>query len=153
MVSLSDVFENCRETAIGSAEPHGVKVISEINSNFPKVYASGIRLGQVINNLVSNSVRYTPEDGTIKISAVKQGDVVLVSVEDDGCGVSEENLPQIFHDFFRGDHDSEGTGLGLSICKRIVELHGGKIWVESPVPETGKGTRVSFTLPLKSEVK
>jgi signal transduction histidine kinase len=79
------------------------------------------------------------------------GDHILVAVEDDGSGIGKEALPRIFEDFFRGDRETEGTGLGLSICMRAVELHGGRIWAESPVPGTGKGARFSFTLPLSRD--
>lgn len=148
MTSFGEVLENCRETAIALAEPQGIKLAVEIDPDFPEIYASPIRLAQVINNLVSNAVRYTPENGTIRMSARSDGKNIIVQVEDDGTGISEEAMPRIFEDFFRGDRETEGTGLGLSICKRIVELHGGRIFVESPVPETGKGARFTFTLSL-----
>jgi len=149
MTSLRGVLENCVETARGLADPRGVRIIADIDGDFPAVYASGRRLGQVINNLVSNAVRYTPEDGTIEMRAGLEGDHMLVVVEDSGSGIKAEAMPKIFDDFFRGDHETEGTGLGLSICKRVVELHGGRIWAESPVPGSTDGTRFSFTIPLR----
>ncbi len=148
MTSLQKVLEGCIDTARGIAEPNGIKVVSDIGSDFPQIFASEIRLAQVINNLVSNAVRYTPGGGTIKLRAGLKGKRILIEVEDDGSGISKEAMPRIFEDFYRGDRDTDGTGLGLSICKRAVELHGGRIWAESPVPETGKGTRFSVTLPL-----
>jgi len=148
MASLEKVLEACVDTARGLAEPTGIKVVSDIESDFPQIYASEIRLAQVINNLVSNAVRYTPKGGTVAIRALLQGNRILIEVEDDGSGISKEAMPRIFEDFYRGDRETEGTGLGLSICKRAVELHGGRIWAESPVPETGRGTRFYFTLPL-----
>jgi len=149
MTSLRGVLENCVETARGLADPRGVRIIADIDGDFPAVYASGRRLAQVINNLVSNAVRYTPEDGTIEMRAGLEGDHMLVVVEDSGSGIKAEAMPKIFDDFFRGDHETEGTGLGLSICKRVVELHGGRIWAESPVPGSTDGTRFSFTIPLR----
>jgi two-component system phosphate regulon sensor histidine kinase PhoR len=75
---------------------------------------------------------------------------VRVEVIDSGIGVLPEDLPRLFNDFFRGSNvGSKGTGLGLSISKRIVEAHGGRIWAESPDPETEKGSRFTFTLPKK----
>lgn len=148
MASLEKVLEACVDTARGLAEPTGIKVVSDIESDFPQIYASEIRLAQVINNLVSNAVRYTPKGGTVAIRALLQGNRILIEVEDDGSGISKEAMPRVFEDFYRGDRETEGTGLGLSICKRAVELHGGRIWAESPVPETGRGTRFCFTLPL-----
>lgn len=148
ITTLNGTLESCVETAGGLADPLGIQIINDVEPVFPPIFASGKRLAQVINNLVSNAVRYTPEGGSVTIRAAVKGNSIVVVVEDDGTGISEEAMPRIFEDFFRGDHETEGTGLGLSICKRVVELHGGKIWAESPVPETGKGTRFSFTLPL-----
>jgi signal transduction histidine kinase len=137
------------ETAHELAAPKGIQVSAEIKRPLPEVFASDVRLQQLILNLVSNSVRHTPRKGRITITAQRLGDQVMVSVEDGGTGIPPEILPRIFDEFFKGDPDSpEGTGLGLSICKRIVAIHGGRIWAESPVPETGKGTRVTFVLPV-----
>ncbi len=137
------------ETAHELAAPKGIQVTAEIKRPLPEVLASDVRLQQLILNLVTNSVRHTPKKGTIHLVARRVGDQVMVSVEDDGEGIPPHILPRVFDEFFKGDPESqEGTGLGLAICKRIVAMHGGRIWVESPVPETGKGTRVTFAIPV-----
>lgn len=148
-VSWEEVLSAAVEMAHELADPRGIHVISEIQHPLPEVFASDIRLQQLILNLVSNSVRFTPRGGRITIRARRENDMVTVSVEDDGTGIEPEKLPHIFEEFFKGDPEStEGTGLGLSICKRIVDMHHGEIWAESPVRETGKGTRVTFTIPV-----
>ncbi len=148
-VSWSKVLENSIDIAKGLAGPKGIEVVADIQEPLPDIFASEIRLGQLINNLVSNSCRFTPQGGHIYIKAKVEGDNVVVSVEDEGTGIKPEIMPHIFEDFFKGDKDApESTGLGLSICKRIVEFHNGKIWAESPVPETGKGARFTFSIPL-----
>jgi two-component system sensor histidine kinase BaeS len=129
--------------------PRGIMVTTEIRRPLPEVFASDIRLQQLILNLVSNSVRFTPRGGRITIRAYVENDAVKVSVEDEGSGIAPDQLPHIFEEFYKGDPDSpQGTGLGLSICKRIVDMHRGGIVAESPVPETGKGTRVTFFIPV-----
>ncbi len=148
-VSWEEVLSAAVEMAHELADPKGIHVVSEIQRPLPKVFASEIRLQQLILNLVSNSVRFTPRGGRITIRAGCEGDRVVVSVEDEGSGIEPEKLPHIFEEFYKGDPESpEGTGLGLSICKRIVEMHHGEIWAESPVPGTGRGTRVTFAIPV-----
>ncbi|MGQ9475367.1 MAG: ATP-binding protein [Actinomycetota bacterium] len=148
-VSWEEVLSAAVEMAHELADPRGIHVVSEIQHPLPEVFASDIRLQQLILNLVSNSVRFTPRGGRITIRARRENDQVVVSVEDEGTGIEPEKLPHIFEEFFKGDPESpEGTGLGLSICKRIVDMHHGEIWAESPVPETGRGTRVTFTIPV-----
>jgi signal transduction histidine kinase len=137
------------ETAHELAEPRGIVVTSDIRHPLPEVFASDIRLQQLILNLVSNSVRYTPRGGKITVRARLEDDAVVVGVEDEGSGIEADKLPHVFEEFYKGDPDApEGTGLGLSICKRIVDMHRGEISAESPVPETGKGTRISFSIPV-----
>jgi signal transduction histidine kinase len=148
-VSWEEVLGAAVETAHELSEPRGIVVTTDIQHPLPEVFASDMRLQQLILNLVSNSVRYTPRGGKITVRARLEDDSVLVSVEDEGSGIMPEKLPHIFDEFYKGDPDApEGTGLGLSICKRIVDMHRGEISAESPVPETGKGTRVSFTIPV-----
>lgn len=108
-----------------------------------------MRLGQVLSNLVSNAIKYTPENGHVLLTIQKEDKNVRLCVQDDGLGIPPEALPQLFTKFFRVNttkHRSvEGTGLGLSIVKAIIEQHNGKIWVES---ELGKGSKFIFSLPI-----
>ena len=118
----------------------------------PKLRASGIRLQQVITNLFTNAIKFTPEKGEIKLRVTGREGNIHVEVMDTGVGISAEDLPQIFDDFYRGgEREKAGTGLGLSIAKRIVEAHRGKIWAESPNPEDKmkRGSKFTFTLPKK----
>jgi len=120
-----------------------------VPQNLSTVYGSPARLQQVITNLVNNAINYTTE-GEVCVRAMETDNEILVEVTDTGCGILPEDLPKVFQDFFRGSNvGSKGTGLGLSISRRIIEAHGGKIWVESPCAETGKGSRFCFTLPKR----
>lgn len=148
-VSWEEVLGATVEMAHELASPQGITVATEIRRPLPEVFASDIRLQQLILNLVSNSVRHTPRGGRITIRAHTENDAVAVSVEDVGTGIAPDHLPHVFEEFYKGDPESpEGTGLGLSICKRIVDMHRGTIEAISPVPETGRGTRVSFSIPI-----
>lgn len=147
-VSWQEALENCIEVARGLVEHEGIELVEEIESDLPEIFGSEVRLCQLINNLVSNSVRYTPTGAKIYIRVAQKDDDVMVSVEDEGSGIDPDILPKVFDDFIKGDPDSkEGTGLGLSICRRIVEMHHGRIWAESPAPGSDKGTCMTFTIP------
>jgi len=116
------------------------------------VKADKIRLTELFDNLIGNSVKYSPDGGTITIDAKQDKDFVTVSVKDTGIGMNEEQLSHIFDEFYKADwarHDFDSSGLGLSICKRIAEKHGGKIWAESH--GLGKGTTMFFTIPSAAE--
>jgi signal transduction histidine kinase len=116
------------------------------------IKADKMRLTELFDNLISNSVNYSPNGGTITIDVKEDKDFVTVSIKDTGIGMTEEQLSHIFDEFYKADearHDFDSSGLGLTICKRIVERHGGKIWAESEGEE--KGTTMFFTLPTFSE--
>jgi signal transduction histidine kinase len=103
-----------------------------------------------MTNLLGNAANYT-EEGTILVRVTDAEDELRVEVLDSGVGIPPEELRKLFQDFFRGSNvRSDGTGLGLSISRRIVEAHGGKIWAESPCPETGRGSKFTFTLPKRA---
>lgn len=106
------------------------------------------KLTQVLDNIISNAMKYSPQGGKITFKVEEKEDHIVVSVSDQGMGIPKENLQQIFERFYRVDKARTrklgGTGLGLAIAKEMVEAHGGKIWAESV---EGKGTTVSFTLP------
>ncbi len=107
------------------------------------------RLAQVLINIISNAVKYSPGGGWIRIAARAERDVVIVSVSDTGLGIPGEAIPHLFEKFYRVDRtehrEIRGTGLGLAICRRIIEGWGGRIWAESAGP--GQGSTFSFTLP------
>jgi signal transduction histidine kinase len=102
----------------------------------------------VVRNLLSNAVKFTNSGGEITISASEKQKFVEIQVEDNGIGISAENIKALFNPGVRhstsGTHKEKGTGLGLIICKEFIEIHGGSIYVES---EPGKGSRFIFTLP------
>jgi signal transduction histidine kinase len=146
-ISLNDVVKQATDGLENLARQKGLTLKVELPETSPKVYASNRRLQQVVTNLASNAINYTRE-GTVLVKAVDVDGEVKVEFIDTGIGVPPEELPRLFDDFFRGSNvGAKGTGLGLSISKRIVEAHGGKIWADSPAPETGKGSKFTFMLP------
>ncbi len=126
---------------------HNIEVENLISEDI-LVKADKLRLNELLDNLISNAVKYSPNGGKIKIKAEKENDEIKVAVEDEGMGMTKEQLEHIFDEFYKADpsrHDFESSGLGLPICKKIVEKHGGKIWAESQ--GIGKGSTFYFTLP------
>jgi signal transduction histidine kinase len=130
------------------------RFINNINDELPEITADGRRLRQVIDNLLENAVKYSPAGTVITLSAGVKGDDLLISIADQGRGISESEFTRIFERMYRIEQrlqkDPGGLGLGLSLCKALVEGHGGKIWVESTV---GKGSTFYFTIPLKAVKK
>jgi signal transduction histidine kinase len=117
----------------------------ELDRDLPMGYGDAKRITQVLINLIGNSAKFTKEGG-ITLKVKKTTSSLLFEVEDTGIGISEEKMPDVFKEFKRlHGEEYAGTGLGLTICKKLVELHGGRIWVESKV---GKGSKFSFELPL-----
>jgi signal transduction histidine kinase/DNA-binding response OmpR family regulator len=115
--------------------------------DLPTVLGNPVRLRQVFINLVDNAIKYTPEGGEIEVSIHEEGEHAVVRISDDGIGIPLDDQPHIFDKFYRASGVSseyEGTGLGLSIVKSIVEMHGGRIWVES---RPGEGTTFTVMLP------
>jgi signal transduction histidine kinase len=124
-----------------------IKISNKINHRL-SIKADHLRLEELFTNIFENSVKYSQDDCRITIDAEQTNDFVKISIADNGIGMTKEQIERIFDEFYKADlvrHDIQSTGLGMSICKRIVEKHGGSIWVESPGP--GKGTTVFFTLP------
>ena len=126
----------------------------DVELDLPPVMADRRRVAQVIGNLLSNAARHSLESSAIRLAAAQDGVQVAFTVGDDGTGLSDDLLPQLFRKFSRIDGDDReggiaGSGLGLAICKGIVEAHGGRIWAESEGP--GLGSRFAFTLPAATE--
>jgi two-component system phosphate regulon sensor histidine kinase PhoR len=142
---IDDVFEFVKE-------PAEKKEISLSRNEIPSslaVQADRDYLEQILINLLDNAIKYTPEGGRVTVSAIeKDSKEIQFSVEDDGIGIPKEDLSRIFERFYRVDKgrskEMGGTGLGLSIVKHLVQVHGGRVWVES---QPGKGSTFYFTLP------
>jgi len=146
-VSLNGVIKQAVVGLDNVARQKGMELRIELPESSPRVYASSRRLQQVLINLISNAINYT-RDGMVIVRVKEHENEIAVEVTDTGIGVPPDELPKIFDDFFRGRKaGKKGTGLGLSISKRIVEAHGGKLWAESPCPETGVGSKFTFTVP------
>ncbi|MFC1914504.1 sensor histidine kinase [Chloroflexota bacterium] len=153
-ISLRQVIKTSVEGQRGLAREKGVKLKVELPDGLPKVGGSSARLQQVATNLVNNAINYTSEGEIIVRVSEPDKKKILVEVVDTGIGIPPEDMPRLFEDFFRaGNVECKGTGLGLSITRRIIEAHGGEIWVESPCPETNRGSKFSFTLPKYSKAK
>ena len=126
----------------------------QLDENMPEVWADPVRLKQLLQNLITNAIKYgKPESGVcrIRISAINEQDVVRLCVEDNGPGISPEHHEKIFELFQRLQADQEGSGIGLSIVKRIMETQGGSVWVDS---EPGSGARfyLDFPIPQSSRI-
>ena len=130
-------------------DKHTFKV--NIPPDLVKIKADKDKINQVVDNLISNAVKFSAQGGRITVSIEQAKDEVKVNVSDNGMGISKKDLPHIFEKFYRADNASSGaiggTGLGLAIVKYIVESHGGRIWAESKL---GKGSTFSFTLPVRT---
>lgn len=148
-ISLREVVKRSLDDLRNSAKEKGIKLKVELPQSLPKIRGSSPRLQQVITNLVSNAISYTPE-GTVTVRITDRDDALQVEVMDTGIGIPPDELTQVFDDFFRASNvEARGTGLGLSITRRIVEAHEGRIWVESPCLESNQGSKFTFTLPKK----
>lgn len=147
-----NVADSLRTAASGLEREFAEKNIVfelDVEADLPAVQADGVRIAQVLGNLLRNALMYTPEGGSITAGARRRGSEIAVFVSDSGPGIEGEELPYIFERFYRTDksrtRDTGGSGLGLSIANGLVEAHGGRIWAES---EVGQGTTIFFTLPL-----
>lgn len=129
-------------------------LITDVEDDLPIITADEDKVDQILTNLVSNAIKYSPNGGNVTLTCKKKDDGVIFSVADQGMGISEEHLPKVFERFHRVDNRDTrkvgGTGIGLYLVKHLVEAHGGTIWVESVV---GKGSSFIFTLPPKPPVE
>lgn len=129
---------------------HNIRLKKSIDESIGEIEADKRKLKQVILNLLSNAFKFTPDGGSIGIEAKRTDSEIIISVEDTGIGISKEDQARLFQPFQQIEHPLtkkvKGTGLGLYLSKRLIELHGGRIWVES---EPGRGSKFSFSVPLK----
>jgi PAS domain S-box-containing protein len=163
----NDMNETIREVhrvMIALAAEKGLEIILELDDSLPRARFDKDKIIQVLANLVSNAINFTAK-GAIMVTSSKGKNFIQVSVRDTGPGIKEEDMPKLFRRFSQLERRPGGAGLGLSVCKEMIDLHGGRIWAESPpsaqVPELvglpaagkageyGKGTAFCFILPVK----
>jgi len=155
-VQMKDVINEVVEGIQKEIEKRHQHLHLEVDQDLPQIRADYNRMIQIMNNLVSNAYKYTPEEGDITVMAKPyNGNIngIAISVKDTGYGISEEDQAKLFTTFFRSSEqnirDQPGTGLGLSITKKMIESHGGELTLKS---EQGHGTCFTFTLPLVSKI-
>jgi signal transduction histidine kinase len=146
------VLEAC-ESMHAQASVRGVALMPRVNFGIGPVLADPDQIQRVLYNLVQNAIRHTPADGSVVVEVLDLGPEVQVNVADTGEGIPTQDLPFVFERFYRGDKArsrdaGSGAGLGLAIAKRLIETHGGRIWVAQPI---GGGSVFSFTLPKLAE--
>ena len=146
---VGDLVEQARTAFLSVGSRHTVLI--DLPADLPRVMADRDRIAQVLNNLLANAARHSPETAPIRIDAERDGMHVAISISDEGRGVTPERLARLFRKYGDvGDGEPRvGTGLGLAICKGLVEAHGGRIRAESGGP--GQGSRFTFTVPLVEE--
>ena len=147
--SLREALERGAVTLGGRAAKNGVGLSVELAPDVDIVDGDERRIRQVVFNLLSNAVKFTPPGGHVTVAAARVNGEVQVAVADTGPGIAAEDHERIFEQFQQTDvgvGQREGTGLGLTLSRRLVELHGGRIWVDS---EPGQGSRFVFTLPQR----
>ena len=150
-VKVSQLVESCYETARHrAAEKELLLTLAPgLSQNLPDVAGDARRLQEVLQNLLDNAIQYTLPGGKIILSAELKNESVVFTVSDTGIGIPTADQPRIFERFYRVDaarsREAGGTGLGLAIAKHLIEVHGGRIWVES---EVGVGSRFHFSVPL-----
>lgn len=152
--SLEEIARRVVDSFQLPAAEKGISLFLHIPPNFPQVLVDAERISQVLANLLSNALHYTPEKGAVKVEVRELAEdkdrrSVLLSVSDTGTGITPEDLPHIFDRFYRADHSraraTGGSGIGLAIVKELVEAHGGRVWVES---KPSRGSTFYLTLPI-----
>ena len=138
-----DIFEN-------QVRKKNIRLSVDVASDLMPLRANPIRIRQMLDNLVGNAIKYTPQDGRVRVTMSMQGDQIIIKVDDTGMGIPPEEQGRIFEKFYRATNTAngaQGSGLGLAIVKSIVESHQGRVWVESIV---GKGSSFIVLLPTQN---
>lgn len=149
--TIDGIFSPVMDMMQIQADAKHLRLEVEIPVRLPEVFVDGDRVGQVFSNLLGNAVKFTPEGGSVNVSARVTDDQIEVVVSDTGPGIPPEDIPRVFDRFWQATRTRKsGAGLGLSIVKGIVEAHGGKVWVDSCI---GKGSMFHFTLPVAKPVQ
>jgi signal transduction histidine kinase len=147
---VGDAISNAMTLVRERAQRHSITLGQSVEPSIGDIVADERKLKQILLNLLSNAVKFTPDGGSIDVTAAKNGDDIVIAVRDTGIGIAPEDQQAVFEEFrqvgrnYTNKH--EGTGLGLALTRKFVELHGGRIWLES---EMGRGSTFTFTIPMK----
>ena len=148
---LPAAIDNALTLVRGRAANHGIALSAAVDPRLGEFSGDERKLKQVLLNLLSNAVKFTPEGGRVEVRAAPADGGVEIAVHDTGIGIVPEDQEAIFEEFRQVGTDyakkREGTGLGLTLARKLVELHGGRIWVKS---EVGKGSTFTFSIPERS---
>jgi two-component system phosphate regulon sensor histidine kinase PhoR len=151
-LSVSQLIESCLETAQRRGTEKDLQISVNMPQGLPDIAGDRRRLAEVLQNLLDNAIQYTLPGGRIVVSAENAVDEIILTVTDTGIGIPKADQSRIFERFYRVDaarsREAGGTGLGLAIAKHLVEVHGGRLWVES---EIGQGSQFHFSVPLFDE--
>ena len=153
-VSLPDLLEHGVAMVRERAARQGISLALDVAPDLGVVHADELKLKQVVLNLLTNAIKFTPAGGSVQMTAAVDGDMAVVTVRDTGSGIPEAEHEAIFEAFQRGGRGArettEGTGLGLTLSRRIVDMHGGRLWMESRV---GEGSTFAFSVPTLAAVE
>jgi two-component system phosphate regulon sensor histidine kinase PhoR len=148
-LSVSQLIESCLETAQRRGAEKDLRISVSVPQILPDIAGDRRRLAEVLQNLLDNAIQYTLPGGKIIVSAEPREEEIVLTVSDTGIGIPKADQPRIFERFYRVDvarsREAGGTGLGLAIAKHLVEIHGGRLWVDS---EIGQGSQFHFSVPL-----
>ncbi|MGH7888226.1 MAG: sensor histidine kinase, partial [Candidatus Binatia bacterium] len=152
--SVAEVLQSVRQTVEPLADKKRIVIATTIDPALTMLTADETKFRQIFYNLLSNAIKFTPEAGRVAVLARVNRDSAEFSVTDTGIGIRPEDRERIFREFeqveMSAERRFEGTGLGLTLAKKLVELQGGKMWLES---EVGKGSTFSFALPLTNQME
>jgi PAS domain S-box-containing protein len=150
--NVSEVFDESMMLLSSIASKKNIVLSAAVDKEFTMVHADVGKFKQILYNLMSNAIKFTPMGGSVTVEAHRSGDIAYIAVSDTGIGISKEQQDILFKPFMQVDASAsrqyQGTGLGLSLVKRFVEMHGGRVWVES---ELDRGSTFTFTIPIKKD--
>ena len=145
--NIDEIVEYVRKHMSLRAERDGIEFYVEVESDIPKLYIDKNRIKQVLINLLDNSFKFTDRGGKVTLKVYREEYKLVMKVQDNGCGIGEEELPHDKEKFYKGKSSKSQNGIGLSICDKLVEVHNGKFDIESKL---GVGTCVTIELPILS---
>ncbi|MBU5437408.1 HAMP domain-containing histidine kinase [Tissierella sp. MSJ-40] len=146
---IKNTLELIRKQLKPRTKSNNIEFIVNYDENLSNIIADENRIKQVLINLLDNAFKFTPDGGRVELKVYKENESIIIKVEDNGCGISKEDLPNVKEKFYKGKNSKSHSGIGLSICDEIVKLHEGTMEIES---EVNQGTIVTICLPLKEDI-